>query len=270
MKKILGLTAAACALAFMVGCASTPAAEKPAKEEAPVGPMNESTKTGMDAIPAEELAKAAGVDDATITFANATQGPWKLNGGKNYVQDDAGDCYINIQYEGEKWAQDITGSKASLIDVGDGDKALKVELGLNKTNDQYGFLMNISKQGATPKDISGSVLKMRIYVPEELVLPNKDGFVPTLRFAVRDPNWAQYFLSGEGIKKFTFADIGAGWHTITLDFANKTYDLGSKTGTFSAVSSALKKCNMIDLYIEGKKISSNLDVPFIIDWIDLK
>ena len=142
-------------------------------------------------------------------------------------------------------------------------------MGLNKSGQKYGVLLNISKQGAAQKNISEAVLKMKVYIPEELTMPNAEGFVPALRFAVRDRNWTQYFLTGDIGKSFTFNDIGAGWHTITIDFASKTFDLGSRSGTFNVSATPLKACNMIDLYISGQKINSNLDVPILIDWIDL-
>lgn len=273
MKKILAI--ATCALmtaAIFTSCGTTKAAgATEAKEETAPAVLNTSTKTGMDAVPADDLAKASGFKDGEkgTTFAKSVIGPWELNGGKNYIKDDDSNMYINVQYEGPKWNEDITAKKASLIDTGDGDKALALNLGLNKSGDTYGVLFNISKQGAAPLNISQATFTMRIYIPEELTLANAEEFVPSLKFAVRDPSWTQFFLQGEGIKTFSFSDIGAGWHTIKLDFAKKEFDLGSKKGTFKVSSAPLSKCNMIDLYIAGKKINSNLDVPIIIDYVSL-
>ena len=274
MKKILAIaTCAFVSAAFFTSCGTTKETAK-ASTTAPAaskGALNTSTKKGMDAVPAEALAEAAGLKNGEkgTTFANSVLGPWSLNGNKSYVMDDASNMYINVQYEGSRWAEDITASKAALIDVGDGDKALALNLGLSNSSDKYGILFNISKQGAEPKDISQAVVTMRVYIPEELTLPNAEEFVPTLKFAIRDPNWTQYFFSGEGIKEFTFSDIGAGWHTIKIDFGKFEYDLGSKKGTFKVPSAPVKKCNMIDLYIQGKKINSNLDVPIIIDYVNV-
>lgn len=271
MKKILGFTAAAITLACFVGCASTPKAAAPVAAAGPIQPsgaLNSSTKTGMDAIPAADLEAAGDVDKASVTFAKADLSGWNLNGNKNYIKDVEGNCYINVQYEGEKWEKDITKDKAQLITVGS-DKVAAFNLGLNKSSDQYGILFNISQQGKKPLNISNSTFKVRIYIPEELTQPNAEGFVPTLRFAARDPSWTQWFLGGEIGKSFTFCDIGAGWHTIVLDFGNKSFDLGSRKGTFTVSSAALKNCNMIDLYITGKTIASNIDVPILIDWVDL-
>lgn len=271
MKKILGISAAAMTLACLVSCASTPKAAAPSASAGPIqptGPLNTSTKTGMDAIPAAELEKAGDVDTASVTFASADLSGWNLNKNKNYIKDEAGNCFINVQYEGEKWDKDITKDKAELITVGS-DKVAAFNLGLNKSSDQYGILFNISKQGQKPVDMTTSTMKIRIYIPEELTQPNAEGFVPTLKFAARDPSWTQWFFGGECGKSFTFCDIGAGWHTITIDFQNKVIDLGSRKGTFTVSSAALKSCNMIDLYIQGKAIASNLDVPILIDWVDI-
>lgn len=277
MKKILGI--AACALlgaSLFVSCGSTAKVDSPAQAvepSGPKGPLNTSTKTGMDAIPAEALEQAAGFNNAEdiagTSFAKSTLGPWKLNNNKSYVIDDETSMYINVQYEGEKWDKDITKDKAALIDVGKGDKALALNLGLNKSNDKYGVLFNISKQGAAPMDISNYVFTIRMYIPEELTLPNKEEFYPSIKLAIRDTNWTQYFLSGEGIKEFSFYDLGSGWQTLQLDFSKLTYRLGSKTGVFKASSATMKRCNMIDMYIQGKSIASNLDVPIIIDYVSL-
>src|SRR5574344_1317909 len=264
MKYLVKTAAVLLLTAGFVSCASTKAASASKKNNAPAV-MNTSTKTGMDAIPADALAAAKGIDseeqNATNTFANAVIAPWALNGNKNYIQDK--DLFINTQYEGDDWAKDITKDKLTLVDVGDGDKALCAQYNLSGDSHLFSFLMNISEQGAKPQDISHTVVTMRVYIPEELVLDNADGFNSSLKFAIRDSAWGQHALGGD-LAKFTFKDIGSGWQTITLNFERGTFDLGNKKGTFTADKSTMAKCNMIDLYIQGKKVSSNLNVPILI------
>src|SRR5574344_2682189 len=107
---------------------------------------------------ADALAEAKGIDadetGAYMDFSTADIGPWKLDGGKKYV------------FQGDNWAkfQDQSGNEctkvATLVDTGDGDKAVSIDLGIDKRSADTTFLFNYSNEGKAAKDLSAAVIKV--------------------------------------------------------------------------------------------------------------
>ena len=275
MKKIFnfaGIAAAASLCFAAVSCATTSGAA--ATSEAAVDryadvPETTSTATGLAAIPADDLALAAGIQDeeqgAIADFANAQIAPWSADGGKKYVQNTT--VYIKAQNNGD--GSEITQSVFELVDVGEDDKVLAVNANLGGTARKTSIFWNISNQGNKAYDFSNKILKLRVYVPEELAYKNADGFNGEVRVQLRDQTWNQYTLAGD-LNVFNFKDIGKGWTTLTFNFKDNTFDIGRKQGTFKVSSSPVKGAFSFELELTGKKVNSNLDVPFLIDWISLE
>src|SRR5574344_1210574 len=223
--------------------------------------------TGMafSAAPnADALAEAKGIDadetGAYMDFSTADIGPWKLDGGKKYV------------FQGDNWAkfQDQSGNEctkvATLVDTGDGDKAVSIDLGIDKRSADTTFLFNYSNQGSAPKNLSACVMKVRIYIPAGMVADGKKDY-PKIKFIVRDGSWGIPPLGGD-IDKYTVKDIGAGWHTLVIDFANNTFDFGAVKGTIKPNTSALKRSFCFDMEFSSKKLDADQAAETIlIDWI---
>lgn len=274
MKKIFTMAgiAVAASLGFMMAsCATTSSA---ASTEAAVDryadvPETTSTATGLAAIPADDLALASGIQDdeqgAIADFAAAQIAPWSSDGGKKYVQNTT--VYIKAQNNGD--GSEITERVLELVDVGGDDKVLAVNANLGGTARKTSIFWNISNQGNKAYDFSNKILKLRVYIPEELAYKNADDFNGEVRVQLRDQNWNQYTLTGD-LGPFNFKDVGKGWTTLTFNFKDSTFDIGRKQGTFKVSPAPVKGAFAFELELTGKKVSSNLDVPFLIDWITLE
>ncbi len=253
-KKNLTIVGVACAVALLAGCASEP--NSPAKKTAPSLP--EAVKTGAAGIDAAET-------KASMTFANASIKPWSADGGKNYLVDN--EFYSKIQKEGSDWALDIMPAKVKIVDVGDDNV---VSLGLNMSIDkqcEYAYLFNVSNQAKARKDISGTVLKIRFYVPEVYAKAGEKNY-PVLRIVIRDKNWMAHFLEGD-IEDLNTFEIGAGWHTFVVDFTNQTFEIGNAKGDFELndYDSIVKSVNSIDLNFWGQDLNKAMNEPFYMDWV---
>lgn len=258
MKKLLGLVAILLALCLVISCASTNAAASGAKEE--VAKFEETPYVMKDDV----IEGSKGIDDAEAAamynLADAKVDKWSADGGKNYM--NCGDLWSKIQYEdGGDWQADLMGKYFESIDVGDGDKIVAFNMPMKA---HYGWIQNFSNQGANPKAISKAVWKMKMYIPEKYCDPLLTT-VPQLRFQVRDTSWGIKYLKGD-LDKIPVSTIGAGWHTLIIDFANGTYDFGTVKGTFEAPS--IRQAFAFELQFDGSKISE--PYPFYFDWISIE
>jgi hypothetical protein len=238
-----------------VGCASEPGSS--ASKKTPAVPS--AVKKGASGIDAEEA-------KASMSFAKAVISPWSLDGGKNYLLDN--DFYSKLQKEGSDWALDITPAKVKLVDVGGGDNA--VALGLNMSIDkqcEYAYLFNVSNQAKARKDISGTVLKIKFYVPEVYAKQGEKNY-PVLRVVVRDKNWVAHFLEGD-IQDLNTYEIGSGWHTFVIDFKDQTFQIGNAKGDFELndYDSIVKSVNSIDLNFWAQDLIQPMNEPFYMDWV---
>src|SRR5574344_986976 len=202
---------------------------------------------------ADALAEAKGIDadenGAYMDFSTAEIKGWNLDGGKKYVAQ--GDNWAKFQDQGGNECTKV----ATVVDTGDGDKAVSIDLGLDKRGANTSFLFNYSNQGAKAKNLTGAVVKMRVYIPAAMVADGKKNY-PSITFVARDSNWGVPSLGGD-IGNYTVKDIGAGWHTLTIDFTNNTFDFGAVKGSYS-----------FDVNFVSKKLDADQATEtFIIDWI---
>lgn len=213
---------------------------------------------------ADALAEAKGIDadetGAYMDFSTAEIKGWNLDGGKKYVT------------QGDNWAkfQDQSGTEctkvATVVDTGDGDKAVSIDLNLDKRSANTTFLFNYSNQGSKARNLSGAVVKVRIYIPASMVADGKKDY-PSIKFVVRDGNWGIPALGGD-IDKYTVKDIGAGWHTLVIDFTNNTFDFGAVKGAIKPNSAAIKRSNSFDITFISKKLDADQAVDtLLIDYV---
>lgn len=213
---------------------------------------------------ADALAGAKGIDadetGAYLDFSTAEIKGWSKDGGKKYVTQD------------DKWAkfQDASGNEctkvATVVDTGDGDKAVSIDLNLEKRSANATFLFNYSNQGADKKDLSATVAKIRIYIPASMVADGMKDY-PTIKFVARDGNWGMSSL-GKEIDAVTVKDIGAGWHTLVIDFANNTFDFGAVKGAIKPNKAAVKNSASFDMTFVSKKLdASQAAETFLVDYV---
>jgi hypothetical protein len=215
------------------------------------------------AVPGDVLTGAAGIDDeeknATYNLADVKVERWSADGGKNYLH--TGNLWSKLQYEdGGDWQADLS-KYCSFIDTGDGDKMIAFTMPMSV---HYGWIQNFSEQGKSPKAVKNLVWKMRMYIPAEFCTTDKNA--PDVRFLVRDDQWNLKYIKLDDSDIIPFSTIGSGWHTVVLDFANKTYDFGGKKGSLKLPS--VRKANGIEIVFNGKGMK---DVyPLYIDWLSIE
>lgn len=258
MKKILSIALILLALFIVVSCASTGNANSAAKEE--VAKFEETPYVMKDDV----VEGSKGIDEAEATamynLADAKVDKWSADGNKNYM--NCGDLWSKLQYEdGGDWQADLMGKYFEAIDVGEGDKIIAFTMPMKA---HYGWIQNFSNQGANPKSIAKAVWKMKIYIPEKFCDPLLTT-VPQLRFQVRDPSWEIKYLKGD-LDKLPVNKLGAGWHTLIINFADKTYDFGELKGSFEAP--AVRKANAFEVQFDGSKLSEVY--PFYFDWLSIE
>lgn len=261
MKKMFKVTVSLAVMALMCGGS---AFAKKAKQPKPKSSLTDKTYVYQmydDIIPG-----AAGIDEeeakAKYNMVDAELEKWAPDGGKTYLH--TGDLYSKFQYEDGTgdWAEDIMSHTYEKIDCGDGDYIIAFNLTMAK---HIGWILNFSEQGAKPKSVKNAVVKFKIYIPAEYAAEDARELA-TFRFNVRDTNWGLTYLDGP-IDHCALADIGAGWHVCTIDFANKTYELGKVKGEFKAGFSRGKH-NAIELQFDGK--GGKAVCPVYFDWLTIE
>lgn len=219
--------------------------------------FNDSTKTGLDAIPTTALTEGyllSGEErNAAANFANSTT----VNRSQKdlwTVQDGS----ITIQ----------TNCITQLLEDEDSDGMLALHMGLNDSDIVKNITFDISDNGAQPKNISQTIIKLHVYIPKELAYNNADNFNGKINFQISDVNGKTVTLGGL-LRDVSFQDLGTGWKTLTLNLAYHTFFLGRSTGTFELEDiTVLNRAKSFTISVQGKKVDSNLDAPILIDWID--
>lgn len=213
-------------------------------------------------VNADAAAQAAGKDaveeNAYMDFSSAEIGGWAKDGNKKYVYQN--DHYAKLQSN--------SGSEctkyASLVDTGDGDKALSLDLPNSATT----LLVNYSDQASSMKNLENAVIKVRVYIPEDMVKDGLDKYA-TIKFILRDFNWGIPALKGS-IDGLTVKDIGAGWQTLTLDCANLTYEFGNAKDKFTfGNKGVLKKSSSFDIVFNIPKAGDSKET-ILIDYISIE
>lgn len=261
MKKII-LFGALSIAAILTSCASKSGASNTEKAEKPAA-MNSKYEFVM---PEDVLSGAAGFDEeeakTKYNFSTAEYVKLASDANKTYLLDNG--LYTKVQYEDGTgdYTTDILSKYTQLIDAGDGDKILELKWPMNK---HYGFFINFSEQGANQKSIKNAVVKIRFYIPAEYCDPALGDNQPHFRFEVYDPNWAIQVFKGD-LDKITFGELGAGWHTLTVDCGKGTISYDDKTAAFTAALP--RKANAFCLQMNGSKLSAN--IPVYVDWISLE
>ncbi len=255
MKRSVFFTTAVLAAAALCSCSTT---EK-------LG-YNNSTATGIDAIPKEALAEAYKLDLeeslVTANFANAHNAPWSVAKGEYYVQN--GDISVRLL----KGSANVTQKSAVLLEDSEDDKIIAANLKLDEDDSVNTISFDISDNGINPQNISQSIIRVRMYIPMELAYNNDDSFNGIINFQVTDVNGNVARLEGI-LKDVSFQDFGTGWKTVTINLGHQTFYLGRKTGTFDVSNaSPFNRAKSFDITVQGKSVGSNLDVPVLIDWID--
>ena len=213
---------------------------------------------------ADALAEAKGIDadetGAYMDFSTAQIDKWKLDGGKKYVFQN--DNYAKFQDQSGTECTKV----ATLVDTGDGDKAVSIDLNLDKRSTNTSFFFNYSNQAKACKNLTECVMSVRIYIPASMVADGKKDY-PSIKFIVRDGNWSIPSL-GKDIDAVTVKDIGAGWHTLVIDFKNNTFDFGTVKGVITPNATAIKRSASFDIDFVSKKLDADQAVDtFLIDWI---
>lgn len=260
MKKSMLIVAVSVAAALCVGCASTGGgSSKSAKPKSSltdpnyVYQMYDDVITGAAGIDAEEA-------NAKYNLVDAELVKWAPDGNKTYLK--TGDLYSKFQYEDGTgdWAEDIMSKTYEKIDVGEGDYIIAFNLTMAK---HLGWILNFSNQGANPASLKDAVLKFKMYIPSEYASEDARDLC-SLRVNVRDTNWGLTYI--DGLDKCSLVDIGAGWHVCTIDFANKTYELGGVKGSFTTGFSRGKH-NAVEIQFDGK--GGKAVAPVYFDWLSL-
>lgn len=153
----------------------------------------------------------------------------------------------------------------SFVNAGNKNRMLTANLDLSDGK-EYGLLLGTARDKDQVYNLSGSVLRIHIYIPAELAAHKE----------LANLNFVSYFMT-EGLYKiklrgpienFSFDDIGAGWHTIELNFRDKIASLGAKTVTFKLNKNAMEKNKFIGLNIKsGTQTKANAQI--LIDWVDI-
>lgn len=256
MKKTILFAAATMLAVLCVGCASTKSTSTKPKSSLTdpnyVYQMYDDVISGAAGIDADEATAKYNLIDAELV-------KWALDGNKTYLK--TGDLYSKFQYEDNTgdWAEDIMSKTYEKIDVGD-DSIIAFNLTMAK---HIGWILNFSEQGAKPASVNKAVLKFKMYIPAEYAAEEARELC-SLRVNVRDTNWGITYL--DGLDKCSLVDIGAGWHVCTIDFANKTYELGGVKGTFST-GFARGKHNAVEIQFDGK--GGKAVAPVYFDWVSL-
>lgn len=257
MKKSILFAAATIVAILCVGCASTKGARQSKPKSSLTDPnyvykMYDDVISGAAGIDAEEA-------NAKYNFIDAELVKWAPDGNKTYLK--TGDLYSKFQYEDNTgdWAADIMSQTYEKIDVGD-DSIIAFNLTMAK---HLGWILNFSEQGAKPASINKAVLKFKMYIPAEYAAEEARE-ICSLRVNVRDTNWGLTYL--DGLDKCSLVDIGAGWHVCTIDFANKTYELGGVKGTFTT-GFARGKHNAVEIQFDGK--GGKAVAPVYFDWLTI-
>ncbi len=233
MKKIYSIALTAACVLALAGCSST-------KEIVKVIPTNTSTKTGMDAIPQEELAKANNLNN----FENGAFASFK---DAELTEKGLEDKYISISTD-EKDA-------LNLLTTGE-DKALAVNFNLGKENKTHKLNFTFKE----PISMTNSFISLCAYIPGELAYLNENNFNSSIKVS----------LNGQSLEiaDIDFVKIGAGWKYFTLNFDRGTYTFGDISGQLKRPAD-LDKVSSIEVEVEGKEVNANLNAPVIMDFITI-
>jgi len=153
----------------------------------------------------------------------------------------------------------------SFVNSGNRNRMLTANLDLSDGK-EYGILLGTARDKDQVYNLSGSVLRIHIYIPAELAAHDE---LAKLNFVSYFKNESLYKVNLKGaIENFTFDDIGAGWHTIELNFRDKRANLGSKNVFFKLNKNAMEKNKFIGINIKSGT-QSKASAQILIDWVDI-
>lgn len=153
----------------------------------------------------------------------------------------------------------------SFVNAGNKKRMLTANLDLSDGK-EYGILLGTARDKEQVYNLSGSVLRIHIYIPAELAAHDE---LARLNFVSYFKNESLYKVNLKGaIENFTFDDIGAGWHTIELNFRDKRAKLGSKDVAFKLNKNAMEKNKFIGINIKSGT-QSKASAQILIDWVDI-
>lgn len=134
------------------------------------------------------------------------------------------------------------------------------------TGNDYGIIFSTAKDSSKIYNLSGAVMKIRLYIPEELAR-QKEFCDLSFSAYYRTSNLYKKSFKGE-LSSFKFEDIGSGWQTVELDFKNKTASLGSKKLNFKLDKDAIENNTFIVLNIKSCE-NVNAEAEILIDWVEI-
>jgi len=255
-KIILGVAAAI--FCIVTACRSVKSDEaeneKKKKYKVPVSEKYLDPDRLNITVPPSVIEKSGNDKEKTVISNNFSKMQTKLWNGSQDLNDET--VYLKTTDD-----DDVV----SFVNSGNKNRMLTANLDLS-SGKEYGLLLGTARDKDKVYNLSGSVLRIHIYIPAELAAHNE---LATLNFVsyYKSKNLYKVNLKGP-IENFTFDDIGAGWHTIELNFRDKTANLGSKTLSFKLNKNAMEKNKYIGINIKSGT-TSKASAQILIDWVDI-
>lgn len=223
------------------------------------------SKDRKNNIPSSLLLESQGFDseeeNSYITFSDFEFMKLKFDPGRIYISN--GKKAIKIQ---DYNANELTKKYVDIVSVENNDKFIAIYP--TKYPSFYDLFINYSSQGRILQNISNSIIKIKIYIPEAFTEKSKGTL--GINFRLWDKDWNYYNLGNEFKNDILFTDIGSGWFILCIDFKSLKFIGGNITKELKVKESLLKKSAAFSLTFKNPRLEkTQASAPIIIDWIDI-
>lgn len=216
-------------------------------------------------IPPILLLESYGFDfeekNAYINFSDFDFMKLKFDPGRTYISN--GKEAIKIQ---DYNANEFTKKYVDIVDVENNDKVIAIYP--TKYPSFYDLFINYSSQGKVLQNISNSIIKIKIYIPEAFTEKTKKTI--GINFRLWDKDWNYYELGKDFKNDILLTDIGFGWFILCIDFKSLKFTGGNISKNLNVKESLLKKSAAFSLTFRNPRLEkTQTAIPIIIDWIDI-
>lgn len=196
-----------------------------------------------------------------INFSDFEFMKLKFDPGRTYISN--GKEAIKIQ---DYNANELTKKYVEIVKLENNDSVIAIYP--TKYPSFYDLFINYSSQGKFLQDISNSVIKIKIYIPEAFTEKSKGTL--GINFRLWDKEWNYYDLGNDFKNNILLTDIGSGWFILCIDFESLKFIGGNITKTLNVNKSLLKKSAAFSLTFKNPRLEkTQTTIPIIIDWIDI-
>lgn len=186
----------------------------------------------------------------------------KLGFDSNKIYVSNGSKGLKIQ---DNNAYEFTRKYVDIVSVDNNDKVIAIYP--TKYSSFYDLFINYSAQGRFIKDISNSLIKIKIYIPEVFTKIDK---TIKINFRIWNKEWKYYDLGEDFKTGLSITDIGFGWLVLCIDFKTNNFVFGKGSKKINVNESLLKESTAFSLTFTNPRLKKEqINNPILIDWIDI-